>query len=125
LPLAIAANITQSAHCRLDEVLITFGKLVMEYQKLEDPIETDIKAALLSSIEKWWEKFNQDVFVAAVILNPFYKILPFKHVPTLVSHGVIYSLFLRLWKQFYSSENKVPNDLYEFTQQYLSNTYTF
>lgn len=73
-PLAIAANITQSSHCRLDEVLLTFASLAMEYNKLTDPIDWDVKEALLNSIERRWEKSDQDVFVAAVILNPYLKV---------------------------------------------------
>ena len=33
-PLAVAANVTQSAFCRLDEVLLTFGALMMNYKDL-------------------------------------------------------------------------------------------
>ena len=35
-PLAIAANVTQSATCQLDDVLLTFGRLYMEFQKLDE-----------------------------------------------------------------------------------------
>lgn len=74
-PLAIAANITQSSHCRLDEVLLTFGALAMEFSKLiHDDDEELVKEALLKSIESRWEKSDQDVFVAAVILNLFIKV---------------------------------------------------
>lgn len=34
-PLAVAANITQASFCRLDEVLLTFGYLVMQYQQMQ------------------------------------------------------------------------------------------
>lgn len=73
-PLAIAANVTQSTHCRLDEVLLIFGTLVMEYCKLTDPDDIPVRDALMSSIERQWEKSDQDVFVACIILNPFIKV---------------------------------------------------
>ena len=45
----------------------------MEYNKLLDPIDIPVKDALISSIERRWEKSDQDVFIAAVILNLFIK----------------------------------------------------
>ena len=47
-PLAIAANITQASFCRLDEVLLTFGYLVMQYQKMQT--DADDAAACASII---------------------------------------------------------------------------
>jgi len=35
-PLALAACITQTVHCRLDQVLLVFGLLYAEYQQLID-----------------------------------------------------------------------------------------
>jgi hypothetical protein len=50
-PLAIAANVTQSSACRLDQVLLTFGFLVMQYTALTD-IEDQIESkAIVRSIE--------------------------------------------------------------------------
>ena len=39
-PLAVASKITQAAVCHLDQVLLTFGYLVMQYQALlSDPAD--------------------------------------------------------------------------------------
>lgn len=75
-PLAIAANITQSGHCRLDDVLLTFAALVMRYRDLNDAEDSEgpVKQALIGSIERRWGKADRDVFLAAVILNPFIKV---------------------------------------------------
>jgi hypothetical protein len=35
-PLAIAANVTQAAFCCLDQVLLTFAFLVMQYRAMTD-----------------------------------------------------------------------------------------
>ena len=52
-PLAIAANITQASFCRLDEVLLTFGYLVMQYQKMQtDADDAAACASIIASIEK-------------------------------------------------------------------------
>ncbi len=88
-PLAIAANITQSGHCRLDNVLLTFGALVLQYKDLNDEDELPVKQALIESIEKRWWKADRDVFVAAVILNPFIKVRPY--------YFILYFLILRIF----------------------------
>ncbi|KAF9058366.1 hypothetical protein BDP27DRAFT_1151824, partial [Rhodocollybia butyracea] len=69
-PLAIAANITQSAFCRLYQVLLTLGSLYMHFQRLTDPLDVDIRTAVLKSIEGRWKKTDQEVFIAAALLNP-------------------------------------------------------
>ncbi|KAI0703531.1 hypothetical protein C8T65DRAFT_578734, partial [Cerioporus squamosus] len=78
-PLAIAANIAQSAHCRLDQVLLTFGFLYSRFTTLcaemGDTIGVD---AILASIEKQWAKSDQAVFVLAAVLNPFNMLQPFQ-----------------------------------------------
>ncbi|KAH9983358.1 hypothetical protein BJV74DRAFT_777263, partial [Russula compacta] len=32
---------------------------------------------IINSIEQWWAKADQDIFITAVILNPFYQSTPF------------------------------------------------
>ena len=78
-PLAVATNIAQSAHCRLDQVLLMFGLLHHRYTTLKDQQPKDERAcnAILESLERCWAKADQDVFIAAVILNPLHKIAPF------------------------------------------------
>ena len=51
-PLVIAANITQAAFCRMDEVLLTFGSLFVQYHKMGD--DKDVQDAILSSLKKCW-----------------------------------------------------------------------
>ena len=52
-PLAVAANITQASFCRLDEVLLTFGYLVMQYQLMQaDPGNAVACDSIITSIEK-------------------------------------------------------------------------
>ena len=74
-PLARAANITQAAFCHLDQILLTFGSLSIYYKdiKAKDPANVLGCTAILDSIEKWWAKADQDIFIATVILNPFVK----------------------------------------------------
>lgn len=76
-PLAYAANITQAAHCRLDEVILTFGFLYDKYSTLSNAEDISVKEAVQKSLETRWAKADQAVFVAAVILHPLRMTKPF------------------------------------------------
>nr|GAT59230.1 predicted protein [Mycena chlorophos] len=82
-PLALAANITQAAFCRLDEVLFTFGHLYREFDRLNQRADRHIREAVLASIERRWAKCDQDVFIVTAILNPFVDLRAFKQVSIL------------------------------------------
>lgn len=124
-PLAIAANVTQSAFCRLDEVLLTFGALTMEYKDLRDNHGGDQVAcnAILGSLEKRWANADQAVFIAAVILNPFFKHTPFTLIP-LFQPTNIYNLFLVLWGRFFPGRI-APVALFQNVLDYLRGTGEF
>ena len=49
-PLAIAANVTQALHMRLDHVLLTLGNLYRIYSTLEFDVE--VCTAILASLGK-------------------------------------------------------------------------
>jgi hypothetical protein len=71
-PLAIAANIAQASHTRLDHVLLMLGNLTRIFtQNLE--FDEDLRLGIIKSLEKRWKKADQDVFIAAVFLNPFIR----------------------------------------------------
>jgi hypothetical protein len=70
-PLAIAANITQASFCHLYQVLMTFGHLIMQYRFITNPEDTVGYATIIKSIEAHWATADQDIFIVAVILNPF------------------------------------------------------
>jgi hypothetical protein len=100
-PLAIAANVVQESFCRLDQVLLTFGFLLMQYrnEKMnEDPVGRD---AIIASIEARWDKSDQEVFVCAVFINPFYRTLPFNASLPCFNYTQIRLLLTRLYVRFY------------------------
>ncbi|GBE87752.1 hypothetical protein SCP_1104290 [Sparassis crispa] len=68
-PLAIAANITQAPHTRLDHVLLTLSNLYCIYCSADT--ESDVHEKILGSLEKRWKKADQDVFILAIFLNPY------------------------------------------------------
>ncbi|CDO69480.1 hypothetical protein BN946_scf184817.g40 [Trametes cinnabarina] len=108
-PLAIAANITQSQDCRLDDVLLTFGFLYQLFNALVEERDNAVRTAVLGSLEKRWAKADQDVFIAAVILNPYLRLSPFR--ASLTQYFVpatVYGLILRLWDRFYPDSTEKP-----------------
>ncbi|KAL6298032.1 ribonuclease H-like domain-containing protein [Sparassis latifolia] len=70
-PLAIAANITQAPHTRLDHVLLTLGNLYCIYCSADT--ESNVREKILGSLEKRWKKADQDVFILAIFLNPYIR----------------------------------------------------
>jgi len=77
-PLAIAANVAQASGTRLDHVLLMLGNLVRIFSLEECNFDEDLKAGIISSLEKRWKKADQDVFITAVMLNPFIRASLFK-----------------------------------------------
>ena len=73
--------------------------------------------AILESLERRWAKADQDVFVAAVILNPLHKIAPFAKSVSFSAAG-IYTLLSRLWTRFYKEQP--PSSLFAEMRDYWS-----
>ncbi|KAG1730369.1 uncharacterized protein EDB91DRAFT_1002670, partial [Suillus paluster] len=79
--------------------------------------------AVLASIECRWEQCDQEVFIAAIIVNPFYKVSPFRNVPLTTCAGLA-TLFACLWRRFYNT-NDIPLDLYTDLDDYLNSSHDF
>ncbi|KAF9440521.1 hypothetical protein P691DRAFT_625249, partial [Macrolepiota fuliginosa MF-IS2] len=119
-PLAIAANIIQSAFCWLDEVLITFSHLLCAYQMLPmDSQDTEACNMIIWSLKSRWAKANQQVFIAAVILNPFFRLNLFQKT-TYFTYGAIDTLLSDLWTHFFG--DPAPIQLCNDIQAYLNNS---
>jgi hypothetical protein len=121
-PLAIATNITQASFCRLDQVLMTFGHLVMQYRSMTDPEDVVGCTAIIESIEARWATADQEIFVAAVVLNPFYQSTPFAALQFLTNAG-IHSMLGRLWRRFF--EEEPPPEFHQQINGYLHGTNLF
>lgn len=102
-PLAVAANITQAAHCRLDTVLLTFGFLVVQYRAMTNTEDLVGCTAILNSLEKRWLAADQDVFIATVIVNPLFRTAPFASGPRFII-ARIKTLLASLYLRFFQSE---------------------
>lgn len=70
-PFAYAVNITQSDQLRLDTVLLVLGLLYNRFENLPriTPLDNIVAEAICNSINTRWEASDQDVFIAAIILN--------------------------------------------------------
>lgn len=115
-PLAIAANVIQAAHCRLDTVLLTFGFLVARYRAMIGIEDRDAVVAILASLEKRWLVADQDVFIATVIVNPFFRATPFAPSSRFVvahTKSLLSSLYTRFFKSL------PPNSFYLEVHDYL------
>lgn len=123
-PLALAANITQLTHVCLDQVLITFGILYIQYNALmvEDnsPESHIVLQAVLDSIEKRWAKADQEAFIAAVILNPTHMLKPFNQDCRFTTLAGAIALLKRLYVRFFGTLSR-DNDqaFFEEAVEYL------
>ncbi|KAI0728452.1 ribonuclease H-like domain-containing protein [Fomitopsis betulina] len=104
-PLAIATNLFQSDHTRLDVVLITLAKL---YQIFSDnKYDLTIRRAILASLEKWWAKQDQAIFILAVIFNPYIRVSAFSRESPFRQADEIQNLAVEAYRRFYRCE---PNN---------------
>lgn len=102
-PLSIAANITQGSHTRLDHVLLTLGNL---YRIYTDPtLDHGIRAGILGSLEKRWKQADQEVFIVALLLNPYLRGQCFN--PLALTERALYTIVERVFERLFS----VPADL--------------
>ncbi|KAI0801429.1 ribonuclease H-like domain-containing protein [Fomes fomentarius] len=120
-PLAIAANISQSSSHRPDQVVITFAFLFKYFKGLTPQEDLPICTAVTKSLEKRWSKADQDVFIAAVILNPYLKLRPFRDLLAYFSNSAVGDLISRLWQRFYPTVPEPPL-LYDSIKRYLAST---
>jgi len=82
---------------------------------MKDPEDLPGCQAIISSLEQRWSKADQEIFIAAVILNPIYQTSPFSLLPQFRTAEII-SLMTRLWQRFFQSAppDDFALDLMEF-----------
>lgn len=130
-PFAIVTNITQAAHCRLDQVVVTLGYLYFEFLKLRGPFgptippteNTTICTVFLSSLNKRWRKADQLPFIGALIPNPRDKTSLFSVISGYSLQSNVYMLFCTLWSHFFG--NSARDGLYQSLLEWLTVTGQF
>ncbi|KAI6145406.1 hypothetical protein BKA82DRAFT_4357460 [Pisolithus tinctorius] len=115
-PIAIMTNMHQATHARPEHVVLSFGFLYFKYSQLTDTADSTACKAVLESAEQRWGQCDQEVFIAAVVVNPFYKTSPFKKI-ALTTRAGIAALFGHLWLCFYGGE--APVELFTDLDHYL------
>jgi hypothetical protein len=97
-PLAIAANIAQGTHTRLDHILLALGNLFRIYSDSESTLfDEDLRLGVVKSLEKRWKKIDQDVFIVAVFLNPYIRGKLFKQ--EFLTEAQLYTIVKRLFER--------------------------
>ncbi|KAG2360241.1 ribonuclease H-like domain-containing protein, partial [Suillus spraguei] len=122
-PISLMTNVHQAAQARPENVAISFGFLHFHYSKIDNDTDLAAHTAVLASIKRCWEQCNLEVFIAAIIMNPFYKVSPFQNVPLTTRAGLA-TLFACLWHHFYNT-NDVPLNLYMDLDDYLNSSHDF
>ncbi|KAI0083543.1 hypothetical protein BDY19DRAFT_900168, partial [Irpex rosettiformis] len=120
-PFAYATNIAQSDVARLDTVLLAWALLYNHFDNLSESSDSvsdkQIAEAVCNSINRRWEASDQDVFIAAVILNPTHKTRPFAK-SSWFGAGLVTVLISRLWQRIFGSPE--PSGLQKETEEYLA-----
>lgn len=63
----------------------------------------DLLDTIESSIERRWKSCDQDVYIAAILLNPLLKMAPFARIP-LTAPVNLWAIIKHLWKRFYNKD---------------------
>ncbi|KAF5350685.1 hypothetical protein D9756_008505 [Leucocoprinus leucothites] len=107
-PLGAAAGAVQAAFCCLDTVLLTFGYLVHTNTNMMETYAEDQTACteIIKSLELRWSKADQEPFIASLILNPLYQLIPFSETAGLHPAKAL-GLMKHLYRRFFDADPPV------------------
>lgn len=93
---------------------------------MSEPEDIVGRNAILTSIETRWKNSDQDVFIAAVILNPLYRRRPFRK-QVAFNNASITALITKLWRRFMKKPDTVnpPDELLDDLDHWLKGTGMF
>ncbi|KAF8596432.1 hypothetical protein BDV93DRAFT_563314 [Ceratobasidium sp. AG-I] len=117
-PLAIAANITQAADTRLNQVAIAMGSLYHAFTQPGVPERTS--TAVCQSLEKRWAKSDQDTFIATVYFNPFYRHHLFNQAEPALHPLGLYTMLKRLFARLFPGESLVVGAFMQANTSYAA-----
>ncbi|KAH9931247.1 ribonuclease H-like domain-containing protein, partial [Fomitopsis serialis] len=112
-PLAIATYATEANNARLDIVLLTLGHLYHIFSSLD--------------LEKRWKQADQEVFVLAVLFNPYLRRKAFNPDNALFTEASLWGMVDRCFRRMFPSPEYAPPD-YEMRRaftDYLTGLGTF
>lgn len=121
-PLAVAVNVCQGANTRPDHIILTFGKLFIHYGLL---LNADHQAnapvlAILKSLSKRWKTVDHEIYILALVLNPYIKASLFNSSLTIQTLG---SMLKRQYRRVF--EEAPPDGLTHDFIDYLNQTGSF
>ncbi|KAF9521352.1 hypothetical protein CPB83DRAFT_900824 [Crepidotus variabilis] len=90
---------------------------------MNDPDDIIGRNAIVASLEKRWAATNQEMFLAAVILNPFYRHEPFSAIVEF-NNASIGALIGRVYMQIFRSKT-APDEVLISLRDYLNGTGPF
>ncbi|EJD34657.1 hypothetical protein AURDEDRAFT_41180, partial [Auricularia subglabra TFB-10046 SS5] len=102
-PLARAANATQGDSARLDIVLVTLANLFYYYSSTAALVR-EVADAVLRSLEKRWAAADQDIFLLALVLNPYVRLSCFSLRSPFRTPGNICAMAEAAFTRFYGME---------------------
>ena len=88
----------------------------MQYEKMTDPEDLAPCGAIIKSIDKCWTKVDQEVFISAVILNPFHQGSVFSSCAGLTNASIT-SLLDKVWHHLFRTDP--PSKLHVELRNYL------
>jgi hypothetical protein len=91
----------------MDQVLITFGYLIMQYHGLNEDLVA--RNTIIDSLKMRWKKSEQELFVACVLVNPFYRAEPFASLSFMNIAGIV-SLLTRIWMRLNNTTELPPDE---------------
>lgn len=118
-PLAISSLILQSPTLRLDQVLLTLGNLYRIYTASH--VDLDVRDAIVSSLEKRWKAADQEIFILAVVFNPYIRNTGF--CDAYLSRAELLQMCTRAFKRFFRRDATM--DFWRACQRYLNSEERF
>jgi len=79
--------------------------------------------AIMNSLERWWSKTDQEVFIATLIMNPMFGRAPLAQSAHFNNAGIA-ALLDRIWRRLFKSNN-VPLEFHQQLHEYLTKTGRF
>ncbi|KII85324.1 hypothetical protein PLICRDRAFT_67453, partial [Plicaturopsis crispa FD-325 SS-3] len=104
-PLAIASNATQSDHARLNVVLAAIVNLYWVFSR--PAMDPRVSTSILRSVEKRWANTDRELFLLAILLNPYLRRTPFKNGSPFCGFVAPWEIFRRAYLQFFQVEPDV------------------
>ena len=95
--------------------MLTLGNLFHIYSN--PTLDSQIREAILSSLEKRWAKADQDVFILAVFLNPYIRQHPFSRAA--LTHANVYEIAARVFKRIFGQDPDL--DFLKAFEDYFNN----